>query len=193
MTTGLTRAAVTSSCSLAGPAGTTANVTEYVEDANRDPNFFELLKAGITVGSLGKAAAPRVRHREQSQTPSGYSASQVPVNVRYAFDTSVDYHVIQIGANILSEVNPTSYPVRITFNDGSARGNWEFQGVTDLPYLSYVFNGVLRTQLPNPGPPACPGADNSPFQYPVAVTGTARSYCFRKRIYDPGSRRVESV
>jgi hypothetical protein len=154
------------------PAGTGSNANTYVEDANRDPNFFELLKAGIAVGSLGKAAASSATSVSQSQTPSGYSYVHVPVNERYAFDTSVDYHVIQIGANILSEVNPTSYPVRITFNDGSARGNWEFQGVTDLPYLSYVFNGVLRTQLPNPPAPNS-WADSSPFQYSVATTGTA--------------------
>ena len=157
------------------PAGTGSNANTYVEDANRDPNFFELLKAGIAVGSLGKAIATSGSSVSASvnsnAVPSGYSPAQVPVNERYAFDSSVDYHVIQIGANILSEVNPTSYPVRITFNDGSARGNWEFQGVTDLPYLSYVFNGVLRTKLPNPLPPGS-YADSSPYQYPVAVTGT---------------------
>ena len=115
--------------------------------------------------------------------------------MRYAFDSSVDYHVIQIGANILSEVNPTSYPVRITFDDGSARGAWEFQGVTDLPYLSYVFNGVLRTQLPNPGPRLLGGRRH----FTLINTRTAvhwddhRSYWFRKCIYGPGSRRVESV
>ncbi len=153
------------------PAGTAPNASKYVEDANRDPNFFELLKAGITVGSLGKAGLPSGSTVSSSQTPNGYSTTQVPVNLRYAFDTSVDYHVIQLGANILSEVNPTSYPVRITFNDGSSRGTWEFQGVTDLPYLSYVFNGVLRTQLPNPGPHAS-WADTSPYQFPSALSGT---------------------
>jgi hypothetical protein len=157
------------------PAGTGSNAATYVEDANRDPDFFELLKAGITVGSLGKAGLPSGSTVSSSQiSGEGYSTWQVPVNERYAFDTSVDYHVIQLGANILSEVNPTSYSVRITFNDGSARGAWEFQGVTDLPYLGYVFNGVLRTQLPNPVPLGGPGrnADNSPYQYPTAVTGT---------------------
>ena len=152
------------------PAGTAANSQEYVEDANRDPDFFELLKAGIAVGSLGKAAATSNASVSQSNTPTGYSYTQVPVNERYAFDNSVDYHIIQIGANILNEVNPTSYPVRITFNDGSPRGAWEFQGVTDLPYLNYIFNGVLRTQLPKPGPQSW-SVDSNPFQYPYATTG----------------------
>ena len=151
------------------PAGTSPNASTYVEDANRDPDFFELVKAGITVGSLGKAAANSAT--SVSSFPSGYAAAQVPANLRYNFDSSVDYHVIQIGANILNEVNPTSYPIRITFNDGSARGAWEFQGVTDLPYLSYVFNGVLRTQAQDLTVPNS-WADSSPFQYPVAVTGT---------------------
>jgi hypothetical protein len=153
------------------PSGTGASASTYVEDANRDPDFFELLKAGITVGSLGKAAASSASSVSGGSVPSGYAAAQVPVNLRYNFDSSVDYHVIQIGANILSEVNPTSYPARITFNDGSARGTWEFQGATDLPYLGYVFNGVLRTQLPSPAAPNT-WADTSPYQYPNPVTGS---------------------
>ncbi len=68
----------------------------------------------------------------------------------YAFDTSVDYHIIQIAANILSEINPTSYPIRIAFNDGSARGTWEFQGVTDLPYLSTCLMAFFERKKPVP-------------------------------------------
>ena len=158
--------------------GAAANSAKYVQDASREPDFFELLKAGITVGSLGKAAvssASAVNNSSYAFTiPSGYFGPQVPANLRYNFDTSVDYHVIQIGANILSAVNPTSYPIRITFDDGSARGAWEFQGVTDLPYLSYVFNGVLRTKAPISTPPVNYGnvVDPNPFQYPKAVVGT---------------------
>jgi hypothetical protein len=153
------------------PAGTSPDSTKYVQDANRDPDFFELLKAGITVGSLGKAAITSTNSVSSTAVPKGYAAVQVPVNERYPFDSSVDYHIIQLGANILNEVNPTSYPVRITFDDGTARGAWEFQGVTDLPYLSYVFNGVLRTQAPSPAP-AGGTADTSPHQYPYAAPGT---------------------
>ncbi|EDY20614.1 hypothetical protein CfE428DRAFT_1811 [Chthoniobacter flavus Ellin428] len=154
------------------PAGTVANAAKYVQDANREPDFFELLKAGITVGSLGKAAVSSATAvNNASYIPPGYFGPQVPANLRYNFDTSVDYHIIQIGANILSAVNPTSYPMRITFDDGSARGAWEFQGVTDLPYLSYVFNGVLRTKAPISTPPVNYGnyADPNPFQYPRPV------------------------
>ena len=154
------------------PGGTAANAAKYVQDANREPDFFELLKAGITVGSLGKAATTSASSVSGSAVPR-LSQAQVPANMRYNFDSSVDYHVIQIGANILSEVNPTSYPIRITFDDGSARGAWEFQGVTDLPYLNYVLNGVLRTQSPIPQPQGGGGkvADSAPYQYPIAVTG----------------------
>jgi hypothetical protein len=153
------------------PTGTGADPTKYVQDANREPDFFELLKAGITLGSLGKAATTSNSTVPLANIPPGYNPTQVPVNQRYAFDSSVDYHIIQIGANILSEVNPTSFPVRIAFDDGSARGLWEFQGVTDLPYLQYVFNGVLRTQAPTPGPTTA--AENSPFQYPISIKNGA--------------------
>ena len=156
------------------PDGATANASKYVQDASREPDFFELLKAGITVGSLGKAAVVSPTTVTGTSIPPGYFGPQVPANLRYNFDTSVDYHVIQIGANILSAVSPTSYPIRITFDDGSARGAWEIQGVTDLPYLSYVFNGVLRTKAPISTPPVNYGniVDPNPFQYPKAVAGT---------------------
>jgi hypothetical protein len=172
------------------PDGTAANATKYVQDAKREPDFFELLKAGITVGSLGKAAvsSPSAVNNSQAANsiPTGYFGPQVPANLRYAFDSSVDYHVIQIGANILSEVNPTSYPIRITFDDGSARGLWEFQGVTDLPYLNYVFNGVLREKLPNPAHPVGgnQGVDGSPHQAPTAQLVT---------LTDPGNAYMVQV
>jgi Tfp pilus assembly protein PilX len=164
------------------PTGTGANAAIYVQDANREPNFFELLKAGITLGSLGKTAATLAYGNSAvplTAIPRGYNFSQVPATLRYPLDSSVDYHIIQIGANILSEVNPTSFPVRIAFDDGSARGAWEFQGVTDLPYLQYVFNGVLIEQPPKPDPPGGT-ADNEPWQFPwsvnSAVTNTGNAY-----------------
>jgi hypothetical protein len=154
---------------------------DEVKSLRREPDFFELLKAGITVGSLGKAMTPSKNYVDNSQSantlpdkkvvPPMYAQNEAPANFRYAFDTSVDYHIIQIAANIFSEVNPTSYPVRIAFDDGSARGMWEFQGVTDLPYLSYVFNGVLRTQEANPATPSA-RVDGSPIQFPQAQSGS---------------------
>jgi len=171
------------------PTGTAADATKYVQDANREPDFFELLKAGITVGSLGKAAASS--GTSVSSVPGGYQAAQIPTNLRYAFDSSVDYHVIQIGANILSEVNPTSYPIRIAFDDASGRSfdgktGWEFQGVTDLPYLNYVFNGVVRTRAPVPAHPlgGNQGVDSSPHQAWTAQLVT---------LTDPGNAYIVQV
>jgi hypothetical protein len=145
---------------------------DFVEDARREPDFFELLKAGISVGSLGKTAANSDHSVSGGNVPPGYQPQEVPVNLRYKLDSSVDYHVIQIGANILSEVNPTSYPVRISYDDGN--GPLEFQGVTDLPYLTYIFNGVLRATQPTPMYSTDPHyfAGGSPYQYPFAQAGT---------------------
>lgn len=159
------------------PQGPAPDATTYVQDANREPDFFELLKAGISVGSLGKAAQTSndtINPTLSSKAvPYGYQDAEIPANFYYNFDSSVDYHIIQIGANILSAVNPTSFPVRIAFNDGS-RGLWEFQGVTDLPYLTYVFNGVLRTELSSPAANYGSNVDNNPFQFPTATgPGTA--------------------
>ncbi len=127
-----------------------------------------MLKAGISLGSLGKVATPSDTSVNGSMVPAGYAAAEVPANLAYNFDASVDYHIIQIGANILSAVNPTSYPIRIAFDDGSARGLWEFQGVTDLPYLSYVFNGVLRTRMSSPAVVGGAAGTTQPAEYPLA-------------------------
>jgi hypothetical protein len=147
---------------------------------DHDPDFFELLKAGIAVGSLGKAAAISNTSitggigtdGADSTVPQGYFAQVVPDNLKYSLDSSVDYHIIQIGANILNEANPTSYPIRITFDDGSARGELEFQGVTDLPYLYCIYNGIIRETECSPAPITANGvADSNPFQYPKFKAG----------------------
>ncbi len=121
-----------------------------------DPDFFELLKASIAVGSLGKAAVNSSTAVLPSQpiangfniyTPLTYVTSQVPANYRYKIDTSVDYHIMQIGANIINQFHIDSFPRRIVIKDSSNPNGIEFDGVTDLPYLNYIYNGFLRTSI----------------------------------------------
>lgn len=147
---------------------------------DHEPDFFELLKAGIAVGSLGKAATVsnttvtggQGTDGTDSTVPQGYNSQFVPANLLYSLDSSVDYHIIQLGANILNEANPTSYPIRITFDDGSGRGELEFRGVTDLPYLYCIYNGVIREKEPSPAPQfASATSDAQPWQYPMPVAG----------------------
>lgn len=106
----------------------------------RDPDFFELLKAGLVAGSLGKAyAAPG----SSSSNPDGYNQQK---------DNSLDAQVMQIGANIIAQSSPDGYCPRIQFNDGSLFGGItnEYRGVKDLPYLYRVREGKVMTADSSP-------------------------------------------
>ena len=107
----------------AGPSGYTAQsaikTLAQVTSDNREPNFFELLKASILSGSLGKVLG----------------VTQVDT---VALDQSQDNQIIQIGLNIIDQYDADSFPTKITFNSN------DFAGIENLPYLSRVFSHFYR-------------------------------------------------
>jgi len=113
---------------------------QQVAMLGRDPDFFELLKAGITAGSLGKAY---VAPGSATSTPEGYNQAR---------DNSLDAQIMQIGANIIAQSSPDGYSPRIQFNDGSLLGGvtTEYRGVKDYPYLYRVREGKLMTADSSP-------------------------------------------
>jgi len=94
-----------------------------VAAAGREPDFFELLQAAITFGSLGKA--------------SGNSA--VVDKTVTDIDKNTYYQILQIGANIIDQYDADSFPTRISFNGGE-----EFSGLENLPYLNRIFGVGYR-------------------------------------------------
>lgn len=89
----------------------------------REPDFFELLKAAITCDSLGK------QHGGNDFAPS-------PTLLSVGVDGQVDYQVMQIGAAILDQYDADSFPTRILFDDDAALAYRRlFFGVEDIPYL----------------------------------------------------------
>lgn len=137
----------------------------------REPDFFELLKATISVGSFGKALVNSTT--AISTAPAGaIGLGEVPENWQYSRDASVDGQIIQIGANIINQSRCDGYPVRINFNDGSL-GNREFAGVANLPYLCNVINGVLQVTQPTTLPDL--------YQNPVATSNSTNG-----TLSDPG-------
>jgi len=122
-----------------GRIGTLADV----QALNREPDFFELLKAAINAGSLGKAAASGVNNDD-----GGYYHHQL--------DISVDYHIIQIGANIIDQSDADGYPTRISFNS-----KW-FRGVENLPGLYRTTVSWAYQTAPDPSFSTAyiPGAGN---------------------------------
>ncbi len=91
---------------------------------NREPNFFELIKGTLPLGSLGV---------------SGLAPSYGP-----NLDQSVNYHVVQLVANIIDQWDADGYPTVINF-DGR-----RFVGVEDLPRIYYIRSGCYRQSIVPP-------------------------------------------
>jgi len=159
------------------PLSETPDPNTYVEDLaqGRDPDFFELLKSAITVGSLGKSL---VNDKLAVTADNGASsASEQPYNYNYDPERSVDRQIIQIGANMINQSRPDNFPVQIVFDDGVGNRNASptapttttIAGVANLPYLYYIFNGVLQVQAPSVLPRS--GKGNNPKYNNAAGTG----------------------
>ena len=116
-----------------------------------DPDFFELLKASIGVGSIAKALS-----YSNSAVPAdpGTFQTEQPANYNYYAEYSVDFQILQIGANIIDQFQPANYAVQIVFNDGggSVYSKRTIVGVENLPYLNALLNGVMQVQQPTPLP-----------------------------------------
>ncbi len=118
---------------------------DEVAKQNREPNFFELLKAAICAGSIAKVGMPGM---EQSLSSPDYKY------LAYR-DSQVDYQIFQMGANIISQASPANYPTQIVAWDTglTPSGNQSFIGVTDFPYLYETGHLVIENVLPSPNPP----------------------------------------
>jgi len=105
----------------------------------RDPDFFELLKAAILAGSKAKQA---INLDPASPAMSGTNALNLadPFVVQTLRDQSLDYAIIQLGANIINQAACDGYSTRIVFNDGTVAH--EFRGVINQPYLYRVGTAV---------------------------------------------------
>jgi len=93
---------------------------EEVAAEGREPNFFEVLKAVILAGSLGRNAG------------NVYTIEQPK-------DVARDPQIIQIGANIIDQWDENNLPTTIEFpTESNPNGSqWvAFHGVENLPYLN---------------------------------------------------------
>src|SRR5205823_4576174 len=83
--------------------------------ATREPDFFELLQAGIINSSLGDSSS------SNPALPSVHQQSKM-------------LHILTIGANLIAQSRVDSYPVRIACNVGGT--TMEAVGMPRLPCLS---------------------------------------------------------
>ena len=90
------------------------------ESSPREPNFFELLQAGVLSGSLGLNTG----------------GSQ---NLYSSGENYVTLHLLRIGANMIAQVQPQAYPINIEYNQNDL-GNYSMvaSGIANLPYINMV-------------------------------------------------------
>ena len=126
---------------------------------SREPDFFELLKAGVTVGSIGKAYS-------FVSTAKGYNPAG---NYQCTIDQSVDGAIIQMGANTIDQFDYDSFPTRILINTGLETGSGhpfqEYRGIEDLPYLYRVVEGNIMVT------DSTPASATLPAVLPASATG----------------------
>lgn len=89
----------------------------------REPNFIELLKAGIVEGSLGTAST--LASNGDSQTAALPS--------QQACEGSKDLQILQIGANMIDCVKSDNYSTTLTLDIAGTAV--PVHGVVDLPYI----------------------------------------------------------
>ena len=151
---------------------------DEVADEGREPDFIELLKAAIEVGSLGKGANP--------------AATLAYLQTQHREDTLTTLHLLQIAANIIDQYDSDGYPTRIQIQD--AGGNTkEVVGLEDLPSiyhirprLSYVSANVGRLLFQpvvwNPNDPASGIPSSAPTDFRI-----------RARTVDPAQQMIVKV
>jgi hypothetical protein len=158
----------------------------YVASAGRDPDFFELLKTSIAVGSIAKAATVL-------NTTTTVAGQQGPVNSPWGYqaqkDTSVDAYIIQLSANIIDQFSTDNYSRRILFDDGT----WgpvatpvvqEYRGVEDLPYLYRLRGTHIKLTDSSPAESQALQSGSPPTNYTSATAGTG-TFMEIPEIFDP--------
>lgn len=177
------------------PAGSGRNVWVYDRSSNgrvisrledvaglaRSPNFLEILKASIHVGSLGKGAA------------SDY-ASGIWIHAR---NVRTDFHLLQIFANIIDQFDSDGYPTEIAlpnppFTDADLLGLFERKvvGVENLPYIYAMRPGAVMVRDSVPAvPPGTVTANLTVDSTPVTNSGLGALFLHNWiwNPHDPGS------
>lgn len=95
---------------------------DQVAAANREPDFFELLQAAISAGSIGQDSG------------GGVTGAQVFPDIHMGNKT---HHILSIGAAIIDQADPDSIPTRIQFNPSGTF--WTAYGVESLPYITEIY------------------------------------------------------
>ncbi len=110
----------------------------------REPDFFELLKAAINVGSLGKGSASY-----NGTTTNLWTTPGTEGYVQQAHDTLSTLQLLQIGANIIDQAKNDNFPTRIQLEYDTTVPPLEVRGIEDLPYLYRFRNWITQSNKTN--------------------------------------------
>jgi hypothetical protein len=132
------------------------------ENPQRDPDFFELLQAGILNGSLGQTGGGQLSYNDAAGNLDLVGGS----GDTSGYDSVPSYHLIQIGVNIIDQARADNFPTAIEFGPDSrdkfvaetttglpATPNGKtrtFYGVKNLPYISRFMDTFVRFVTPPP-------------------------------------------
>jgi len=147
---------------------------------NREPDFFELLQAGILQGSLGVSSiyqSGALQAHARSDFLGGNTNYLDGISITDV-DQTKTYQILRIGANIIDQWHADNYPTAITYLPSGQ----SVYGICDLPYITALFLNFFSTNMAGgtAGPPGiyiCPqiwnphqpsGAANTPTQFQIA-------------------------
>ncbi len=175
---------------------------DAVAALGREPDFFELLKAAILSGSLGRDPGPDVTNYNNWYNAEGYGTWYNAGPYRGVGGTGfdkisalTDHQIMQIGVNIIDQYRSDSYPTAIfiqgPYVDCPSVPEYGplnvVYGIKNLPYLNkihYIFANSSEGGLPGEG-----GGFNAwiqpelwnPFQIPSASATGPRptSFCLQ--------------
>ena len=137
----------------------------------REPDFFELLQAGILQGSLGGSG----------RGDSGYQD----------FDPSKTLQILRIGANIIDQWDTDNYPTTISYLQDNSGDTYNVYGIADLPYITQMLTKLYcpsGTQNSQTGPQQVPVYPYvyfqvwNPHQAPAASVYNSANYPSKFRI-----------
>jgi Tfp pilus assembly protein PilX len=155
------------------------------EITGREPNFFELLKASINVGSLAKPASnPTVGSvsNKNMWNPADKNQYFIYDNKPFYFeqskiDASVDLAIMQLGANIIDQADADGWPTQIEIPDSifTSPPLPKNNGQTDQYALSYRYpvqndkKTDVNAGVPVTGDPyVVTGVENLPYIFRVS-------------------------
>jgi hypothetical protein len=138
-------------------SGTTGIMSlDDVAAQNREPDFFELLQAGMLSGSLGAPGnGNKGRSDQLPANANGYAGFIDP-------DDKATLQILRTGANIIDQWDADSFPTTITYLNPGGTGYINLEGIEDLPYPAAAY---LNFYSPNSGTTGGQASPMNPFEF----------------------------